>query len=167
MPKLHLHPKRLAHIAQIIFLCLAGFSMLGAGNPEHRFDKLGHHLMCTCGCSEVLLECNHVGCPVSGPMISELHAQMATALPDLGILQWFAAKYGPVVLAAPIRGGFDLVAWIVPFAMLALGIAGVVSLAGLWRRRHARLSSDPAVPAAPIFSESVRDRIRRDTDFDS
>lgn len=139
--------------------------MLGANSPEHRFDKLGHNLMCTCGCSEVLLECNHVGCPVSGPMIAELHTQMATALPDAGILQWFAAKYGPVVLAAPIRGGFDLVAWIVPFAVLALGIAGVVSLVGLWRRRHTQLLAGANTPPDTVVNDSLRDRIRRDTDF--
>ena len=26
-----------------------------------RFNKLGHSMMCTCGCGQVLLECNHVG----------------------------------------------------------------------------------------------------------
>lgn len=155
-------PKRLL---QLLFLCFVGFSMLGASDPNHRFDKLGHNLMCTCGCGEVLLECNHVGCPTSGPMISELHTQMATALPDAGVLHWFAAKYGPVVLASPIRGGFDLVAWIVPFAVLAIGIAGIVSLVGLWHRRHIQLGMTNPVPA-PAMSDSLRDRIRRDTDYD-
>ena len=156
-------PKRLLHL---LFICFVGLSMLGASDPNHRFDKLGHNLMCTCGCGEVLLECNHVGCPSSGPMISELHAQMATALPDAGILHWFATKYGPIVLASPIRGGFDLVAWIVPFAVLAIGIAGIVSLVGLWHRRHTQLSGAIPVPASSM-SDSLRDRIRRDTDYDA
>lgn len=156
-------PKRLL---QLLFVCFVGFTMLGAGNPNHRFDKLGHNLMCTCGCGEVLLECNHVGCPVSSPMISELHAQLATALPDAGILHWFATKYGPIVLASPIRGGFDLVAWIVPFAVLAIGIAGVVSLVGLWRRRHLQLGTATAA-APPAMTDALRDRIRRDTDYNT
>lgn len=155
-------PKRLFHL---LFICLVGFSMLGANDPNHRFNNLGHNLMCTCGCGEVLLECNHVGCPTSGPMIAELHTQMASALPDADILHWFATKYGPVVLASPVRGGFDLVAWIVPFAVLGIGIAGIVSLVGLWHRRHLQLPAT-TIPATQAMSDSLRDRIRRDTDFD-
>ena len=153
-------PKRLLHI---LALCVFAFTMLGAGTPNTSFDKAGHKLVCQCGCGQILLECNHVGCPVSGPMIDELRAQVATGLPETGVLNWFASKYGPIVLAAPIRGGFDNVAWIVPFAALLLGTAGVATLIHLWRRRHAVLSS--ATPAAPSteFSQAIREQVRRDT----
>ncbi len=158
-------PKRLL---QLVFICLVGFTMLGASSPEHRFDKLGHSLMCTCGCGEILLECNHVGCPVSGPMISELHSLLGSDLPNGGILNWFAAKYGSIALASPIRGGFDLVAWIMPFAVLALGIAGVIFLVRLWHGRHAQLAGMPSTGAGPasLLSDSLRDRIRRETTFE-
>ena len=30
---------------------------------RHSFDKLGHvKLVCQCGCGQILMECNHVGC---------------------------------------------------------------------------------------------------------
>src|SRR5581483_9471025 len=112
--------KRLLHIT---LLCLLAVPMLGAGAPSSRFNALGHKLMCVCGCGQVLLECNHVGCPDSDRMITELRTEIATGLPDSGVLNWFVGKYGPTVLAAPLRGGFDIVAWIVPFAALFLGIA--------------------------------------------
>ena len=38
---------------------------------------------------------------------------------DKQILDSFAAKYGATVLAAPTTQGFDLVAWIAPFAVFA------------------------------------------------
>ena len=170
-------PKRLL---QIVLLCFVGLTMMRASSPDHRFDKLGHSLMCTCGCGQVLLECNHVGCPVSGPMIAELHnllggsgsggggnlAAVASGLSNTNILNWFAAKYGSVALASPIRGGFDLVAWIVPFAVLAMGIAGVVFLVRLWHGRHAGLATASSAASAPAVSDSVRDRIRRETTFE-
>ena len=58
--------------------------------------------MCVCGCSQILLECNHVGCTYSDRMRDEL---MPLAL-DRGenddlTLQDFVQKYGPTVLAAP------------------------------------------------------------------
>ena len=155
-------PKRLL---QVLGVCMLALTMLGAGTPATSFDKIGHQLVCQCGCGQILLDCNHVGCPVSGPMIEELKAQMASGLPASGVLNWFVNKYGSVVLAAPIRGGFDNVAWIVPFAALALGIAGVAFLIHLWHQRHARLQ--PAVPASSRTAamESVRDRIRSETDL--
>ena len=98
--------------------------MLGA-EPSSRFNKVGHEMMCACGCGQVLLECNHVGCPDSDRMIGELRTQMAGGGTDTAILNWFAAKYGATILAAPIRGGFDNVAWIAPVAVFLLATVGV------------------------------------------
>ena len=50
------------------------------------------------------------------------------------VLAFFINKYGPIVLAAPIRGGFDNAAWIVPIAVSILGGLGVFFLARRWRR---------------------------------
>ncbi len=142
--------------------------MLGAGTPSTRFDKLGHKLMCTCSCAEILLECNHMGCPDSPKLIADLHAQMDAGSTDGNILTEFAAKYGPTVLAAPIRGGFDLVAWIIPFAVLALGGIGIVWLLRHWRDRHhaALATSGGSLPFAPLHTDDVRDRIRRETTYE-
>jgi hypothetical protein len=49
-----------------LILAAAVFLFMGAsGNPDARFKDLGHRMMCTCGCGQVLLECNHVGCQSS------------------------------------------------------------------------------------------------------
>ena len=88
--------------------------------------------MCTCGCGQILLECNHVGCPNSTGEIADLHAQLDAGASDAASSTSSSVKYGPIALAAPVRGGFDNVAWIVPFAFLLLGII-----------------ADPA-PAAPL-----------------
>jgi cytochrome c-type biogenesis protein CcmH/NrfF len=154
-------------LLQVVFVCLLAVTMLGAGTPNSSFDKIGHKLVCQCGCGQILLECNHVGCPVSGPMIDELHAQVATGLPEAGVLNWFIGKYGPIVLAEPIRGGFDDVAWIVPCVIFVLATLGVALLIRMWHRRHAQLQ--PAIPTAipNTTTDTMRDRIRQDTDFDS
>ncbi len=152
-------------LLQVTLLILLAAPLLAASGS---FDSLGHRLVCQCGCGQILLDCNHVGCPVSGPMMQELRAQMAAqaaaGLPGSSVLNWFVGKYGPIVLAAPIRGGFDTVAWIVPFAVLILALVGVVFLVRLWHARHARLA--PALPlmtASPL-EDDLRDRIRRDTE---
>src|SRR5580698_162211 len=98
-------------------LVLAVIAFSGAGDPASRFNELGHGLMCACSCGQILLECNHVGCPDSDRMIGELRDQVTGGGTDTSIMNWFAAKYGPTILAAPIRGGFDNVAWITPLAV--------------------------------------------------
>jgi cytochrome c-type biogenesis protein CcmH len=140
--------------------------MLGAGAPSSRFDALGHKLMCVCGCGQVLLECNHVGCPDSDREITELRTELATGLPDDRVLNWFVTKYGPTVLAAPLRGGFDVVAWIVPFAVLLLGLAAVAFVIRHWRHRQLLVeAATPHVPAQPRVDSALRDRIREDTTY--
>ena len=151
---------------QALAACLMAVVMLGAGSggSEARFSRIGHNMICTCGCGQILLECNHVGCPVSGPMITELRQQMAAGLPDAGVFNWFAAKYGAVVLAAPIRGGFDRVAWVTPISVFLLATIGTGVLVRVWTRRRgpAVASSDGA---GSLGHSAMRDRIRRETEY--
>ena len=144
-------------------VCLLAVVMLGA-DPSSRFNRVGHQMMCACGCGQVLLECNHVGCPDSDRMIGELRAQIGGGGTDTSILNWFAAKYGATILAAPIRGGFDNVAWITPMAVFLLATLGVGFLIRMWKLRAGRPL--PVIAAGPDFaSDTLRERIRRETEY--
>src|SRR3954469_23521312 len=103
-------------------LLLAVLLLLGAGDDSARIDRLGHKLMCVCGCNQVLLECNHVGCAYSDRMRGELAAGVERSESDDLTLQTFVQKYGPTVLIAPTSTGFNRVAWLVPYLALALGV---------------------------------------------
>jgi cytochrome c-type biogenesis protein CcmH/NrfF len=159
-----------ARALQTLLLCVITVTMLGAGKSP--FDRVGHELMCTCGCGQVLLECNHVGCPDSARMINELRTELASGASETAVLQWFAAKYGPTVLAAPIRGGFDDAAWIVPIGVFLLATAGTFIVVWVWKLRAlsiAAMSGVPVVvssglPATPEQA-AMRERIRRETEY--
>jgi cytochrome c-type biogenesis protein CcmH/NrfF len=118
--------------AQAVVLAAVVFFSLGATDAGSRFNDLGHRLMCTCGCAQLLGECNHVGCPESGRERVELSSQIASGQSDQQILDWFAAKYGTTMLAAPPAHGFDLVAWIAPFAVFLAALAGTILLIRRW-----------------------------------
>ena len=151
---------------QAMAACVMAVVMLGADNPEGRFNRIGHNMICMCSCGQILLECNHVGCPVSPKMIDELQTQVGSGLPREGVFNWFVAKYGAVVLAAPSRGGFDRVAWIMPFAVTLMATLGTAVLVRLWtrRRREQVVLAGPHVPGT-LEHSSVRDRIRRETEY--
>ena len=159
-------------LGQVLAVCILAVVMLGASDPSARYGRIGHNLMCVCGCGQVLLECNHVGCPDSSRMIGELQDQLAGANgtgADSLILNWFVAKYGATVLAAPIRGGFDIVAWILPLGLFVVGIFGTAVVVRTWSQRRGAVAGTLA--GAPSFKvempvdDAVRARIRRETEY--
>ncbi|MDR3753857.1 MAG: cytochrome c-type biogenesis protein CcmH [Terracidiphilus sp.] len=159
--------------AEAAVLAVAICFSLGASAPTARVNTLSHHLMCQCGCAQVLGECDHVGCPDRDKELGELSAAIQSGLGDQQILDAFAAKYGETVLAAPRTSGFDLVAWIAPFAVLAAALLGTILLirrwGGLGRKTQTATAGEPAsgdlTEIGPAEQERM-ERIRRETGGD-
>jgi cytochrome c-type biogenesis protein CcmH len=141
------------------FLAATVCFSVGATDASARYDHLNHQLMCSCGCGQVLGECNHVGCPDSPVQLAELKTAMSSAMTDQQILSSFAAKYGATVLAAPTTHGFDLVAWIAPAAVFLAALLGTILLMRHWavgRKSSNQTANTPEMDA-------LRERIRRET----
>jgi cytochrome c-type biogenesis protein CcmH/NrfF len=155
--------------AQALVLFVSVCFSLGATDAGSRVNDLGHRMMCTCGCAQMLGECNHVGCPDSGPMIEELRAAVASGSTNEQILASFAAKYGATVLAAPTTHGFDLVGWIAPFAVFAAALLGTMLLVRRWRADPAEAHSATLIAEAAgqdPAARALREKIRRETGVD-
>ena len=120
--------------------------------------------MCTCGCNQVLLECNHVGCPASDGMRNELTMGLQKASSDDAVLDIFVQKYGPIVLAAPTMTGFNRVAWVTPYAAFAFGIGLVMFIVRAWKYQPAAETSVPTADKGPELDE-FRKRARKDTEL--
>jgi cytochrome c-type biogenesis protein CcmH/NrfF len=143
-------------------LALAICFSLGVSDAGSRFDNLGHRLMCTCGCAQLLGECDHVGCPDRGQEMSELTTAIAAGETDKQILDDFAGKYGLTVLAAPPAQGFNLVAWIAPFAVFAAALLGTILLIKRWGGWG--VGTQAAAQAPTTAEERARlEQIRRET----
>jgi len=151
---------------------------VGASTPTARLNTLSHRLMCQCGCAQVLGECDHVGCPDRDKELAELSSAIDSGLGDQQILDAFAAKYGETVLAAPRTTGFDLVAWIAPFAVFAAALLGTILLIRRWgglgrRTQTAAAGGAAAGDSAEMGSAEMgpaeqerMERIRRETGSD-
>lgn len=155
-----------SRVLQTLLLFTVALATIGAGDTTAKFSSLGHKMVCTCGCGQILLECNHVGCPNSDGMIRELRTQVASGGTDTSIFNYFVAKYGPTVLAAPIRGGFDNAAWIVPIAVFLLALVGTAVLIRRWKGHHMIAAAGAAgVAFHGPPADDMRERIRRETEF--
>lgn len=151
-------------VLQALFVMVAVFGLLGA-DQDARFKDLGHRLMCTCGCGQILLECNHVGCQSSDKMRNELIAALDRGDNDDLTLQGFVQNYGPTVIAAPTNTGFNRVAWVMPYAALLFGIAVVVLVVRAWKNRPAPALAGGIQQPPPADLDRFRAQARRETDL--
>ena len=148
---------------QALGIAVLAVAFMGA-DIDARFGKLGHQMMCMCGCNQVLLECNHVGCSYSDRMRNELAAGLERGDNDSLILQSFVQKYGNTVLSAPTSSGFNVVAWIMPFAVFAVATALAVWLVRLWKARPV-LHPVAAPNLAAEELDALRKKAREETEF--
>ena len=155
-------PARLLHV---LILTAAVFLFMGAGDTDARFKDLGHRMMCACGCGQILLECNHVGCTYSDKMRNQLLASIDRGNNDDLVLQGFVQEYGPTVIAAPTATGFNRVAWIMPFVALALGITFVIYVVRSWKSRPEPALADGIIIPQGRELDDLRRQARRETDL--
>lgn len=143
-------------------IAIVALLTLGADIDRARFEKIGHDLVCTCGCNQILVECNHVGCQVSEGMRKQIEAGLTKGDNNQAILAGFVDRFGPTVLAAPTMSGFNRVAWITPFAVFALATMVAVVFIRRWQMR--RLPSAHVVAHAPAANAYI-DQARKETEL--
>jgi cytochrome c-type biogenesis protein CcmH len=153
--------RMLFRFSQLGLVVLLAVFTMGSADSAVRYNDLGHKMMCVCGCGQILIECNHLGCPDSDGELTELRAALSQGKGDTEILEAFQDKYGPTVLAAPMLTRFNLVAWFVPPVVLLLGIAGTIALVRKWRLRTVAM---PAASQVRGF-DRIRDQIRKETEL--
>ncbi len=91
-------------------------------------------LMCPSDCVETLAICQM---PEAAQMRDLIKQEVAAGWPKDKIVNDLVSKYGERILAAPPKTGFNLTAWITPFAAILAG-GGLISvlLVGWVRQRR-------------------------------
>lgn len=122
-------------------------------------SAMRRELACYCGCGMTVQDClGGMVCSESRALSKEVAQYMQQGKNRDQILQAMAAKYGERILSAPTKQGFNLMAWVVPFAILALGGVIVVVVVKRWRGSSASAAPQPGqrVEAAPADSYGSR-----------
>jgi cytochrome c-type biogenesis protein CcmH len=112
--------------------------------------------MCYCGCSDLTVKtCT---CGTAAAIRQEIAQRLADAQTVEQVTAVFVARHGEKILSAPTFQGFNLVAWITPFAVLFLAGTGVVLFV---RRRgvpHPQARAESPGQAAPAPGLSPREK---------
>jgi cytochrome c-type biogenesis protein CcmH/NrfF len=114
-------------------LLLALVLVLGltaAAPPQTTLPDVEDEVMCV-ECGTAL---NVSTSPVADQERAFIRARIAEGMTKEQIKDALAQEYGPDVLAEPPAGGFNVTAWLVPAALAALALAGVIVLTRRWRR---------------------------------
>lgn len=112
-------------------------------------DDLEHKIHCQCGCQLDVYTCRTTdfACSVSPAMHGDVLGLVAGGYTGNEILTAFTSVYGERALMAPVRSGFNLLGYTVPFIALGTGAVVVAVLIRRWKA--------PAPVAATVPSSHV------------
>ena len=121
-------------------------------------DEVEHQLKCQCGCVLDVYVCRTTDftCPVSPAMHRDVLTLASTGYDVKEIVVAFQAVYGERVLMAPVKQGFNLVGYALPFVVIA---GGGVAVYRWVRKRSARNVQAAPASAAPAASAEEMARI--------
>lgn len=97
-------------------------------------SDVSSQVICQCGCTLVLENCTHEECHSRDNMTALIAQQLDQGKSGEEIVQLFVTRYGEQVLASPPKKGFNLTAWVLPFASILFGAAVIYILIRKWVR---------------------------------
>lgn len=115
----------------ILFATAAVVAFASSGKTS--LQEVSEGLTCQCGCGLTVANCNHPQCEFSVPARAQIETMIAQGMGRHRIIGFFCAKYGEKVLSAPTSEGFNLLAWIIPFAAVFAGCFVIVGAISRWR----------------------------------
>jgi len=148
-------------------ICLVSSGRVALASDSVSFQDVEESLTCQCGCGLTVHSCNHLQCDSALPLRAEIRAQMDQGKNKEAILAYFAGKYGEKILSAPTTTGFNLVAWVMPFVLVAVAAVFVGGAVIRWGGRRGGSPPQPAAPAAHAHSEHEKTFEKELKNFDA
>ena len=119
----------------LVALVGAAWSFLIIATPpqrtlEQQVDDVGSQLKCPVCQGESVATSSAT---LAGQMRVVIRQQLQAGQSEQQVLQYFAARYGNQILLTPPQQGFNLLAWLIPVAMLLLCMGLVSFVVRGWR----------------------------------
>ncbi len=118
-------------------------------------------LTCQCGCGLTIANCNHPNCGFAVPLRREIQGMIDKGMSRDQILMYMRRKYGEKILSAPTTEGFNILAWVMPFAAIVAGGGMIVLAMGRWRGAPPE-SREGSEPRPEQFDPALRRRLEEE-----
>ena len=131
--------KRLSHSGLLATL-LSLLLLAGSWSPALADDasELINELMCPADCVMTLATCDMTE---AAQMREFIKAKVGEGWSKQKITDTLVSQYGERVLAAPTKQGFNLTAWITPFAAILAGAGLIATLVMTWVRQRKKVDA--------------------------
>lgn len=129
-----------------ILVSVALLALLSVGTTidvraEMAASDVEEALTCQCGCGLTVHSCNHLECSFAVPTRKNIAESLARGETGEQIIDRYKLKYGEKVLSSPLPRGFNLLAWVAPYA--GIFIIGTLMLLRFRRRSRQRTLEPP------------------------
>lgn len=115
----------------IILITLSLHSLHGESRVT--LGQIKKSLTCTCECAMTVDACEgSMACDAASKLAAEASRMIEAGLEQEVILASFISRYGETILAAPTKKGFNLLAWILPFAATIIAGFGITRILIRW-----------------------------------
>lgn len=144
---------------------LAPLTSAAYAATSEEIKDIAREMVCLCGsCNrESLATCLCTAFAV--PQREAIGVALDAGKTKQEIIDAYIDRYGQLILAVPPAVGFNLAAWIAPFAALVFGIFLVRSVLVNWSRNQASATSQGGVGEPTIAAQdSYRERLRQELD---
>ena len=140
-----------------------------SGPNADMFKSISDELICQCGCSLVLSQCGHVNCPSAIPMRKIIEEKVLAGVSRDDILKYFETAYsyngkppaGKAVRSEPDAKGFDLLAWIAPFVLLAIFLLVVFKIIKNKSGSSSPITENPVRSPSDAYSVQIEEELKR------
>ncbi len=121
-----MRPSRIKAAAASVALAALAMAQSGAQLVTPEVKRVGSRLACLCGsCKNTVGDCAMLECHYSKPARIKVISMQKEGRDDDAIVAQFVKDEGRRALAAPPAEGFHLLAWIMPFAVIVLGLGAI------------------------------------------
>jgi len=123
-------------------------------------------LTCLCECNMTVEACQGaMACDSAENLTREAKQLIDRNMDQKEVLASFVTRYGERILAAPSKRGFNLTAWIFPFAVIIVTGFGIISALRKWVRspeEKSTISGTNTVEATDLEYEEELEEVLRD-----
>ena len=130
-------------------------------------DELERGLKCACPCKLDVFTCRTTDfqCGISPAMHSDVVRLIDGGYSADEIIAAFTTVYGERVLMAPVKEGFNIAGYVVPFITVGIGGAMLIALLQRWKRETESatpaVASKSVIPIAGTVPDATDDELRR------
>src|SRR5579872_6178194 len=121
----------------------------------------GERLACLCGgCKNSVGSCPMLGCHYATPAREKIRKMQAAGFTDQQIADAFVKEQGIQALVTPPAEGFNILAWVMPFVAIGLGLLAITYFI---RRMSAKRAAAEAPDLPRELLDKYHDQIEKET----